>query len=46
MTQVINYSDPVEYNSVTQQALEGIRQDNAHASYNEIALFLGMSVDL
>jgi hypothetical protein len=46
MTQVINYSDPVEYNSITQQALEGKRNDNAHAIYNEIALFLGMSVDL
>ena len=46
MTQVINYADPVEYNPITQQALEGKRNDNAHASYNEIALFLGMSVDL
>ena len=46
MEQVINYSDPVEYNPSTGQSLEGIRQNTANAYINEIALFLGLSVNL
>jgi len=46
MEQLINYSDPVEYNSDTQHALEGIRQNNTKARLNEFALFLGVSVNL
>jgi len=46
MTQVVNYSDPVEYNPVTGQSLEGVIQDNAKASINELALFFGVTVDL
>lgn len=46
MFQMVNYSDPVEYNSETDQSLEGTRQNNVEASLNEIALFLGLTVDL
>jgi hypothetical protein len=46
MTEIINYSDPVEYNPLTDQALEGIRQNNAEVIYNDISLFFGVSVDL
>ena len=44
MIQAVNYSNPVEYIPSTQQALEGIRQNNAQASLNEFALILGLSV--
>ena len=44
--QIVNFSDPVEYNSLTGQALEGIRLSNASASINELALFFGASIDL
>ena len=43
---VVNYADPYEYIPQTGQALEGIRQNQASASINEIALFFGMTVDL
>lgn len=46
MTQAVNYSDPIEYIPSTQQALEGIRQNNAQANLNEFALILGLSVGL
>ncbi len=46
MEQIISYTEPVEYNSNTQQALEGIRQNNAYARLNEFSLFLGVSVNL
>lgn len=45
VTQLINYSNPVEYNPKTQQSLEGQRQNNAKIKMNEIALFFGMSVE-
>ena len=44
--QMINYSNPVEYNSETDQSLEGTRQKNVDARLNEIALFLGLTIDL
>ncbi len=44
MIQAVNYSNPVEYIPSTQQALEGIRQNNAQASLNEFTLILGLSV--
>ena len=45
MLQVINYSDPVEYNPNTRATLQGTRQKNAVASINEFALFFGLTVD-
>ncbi len=45
MNQLVNYSDPVEFNPITNQALEGVRTDNAKAKFNELALFFGMTVD-
>lgn len=44
--QMVNYSDPVEYDAKTDQSLEGIRQNNVEARLNEIALFFGLTVDL
>ncbi len=46
MLQMVNYSDPVEYNLETDQSLEGTRQNNVEASLNEIALFFGLTVGL
>jgi len=46
MQQVVNYSDPVEYNPITRQALEGLRQNTATARVNELAFFFGAIVDL
>ena len=46
MEQHINYSEPIEYNPTTQQALEGIRLNNAKARLDEFALFFGVSVGL
>ena len=46
MEQLIDYSEPVEYNPVTQHALEGIRHNNTNARLNEFALFLGVSISL
>ena len=44
--QAVNYSDPVEYIPITGQSLEGMRQNNATAKINEVALFFGVTVDL
>ena len=46
MTQIVNYSDPVEYIPLTGQSLEGARQNNATVKISELALFLGVTVDL
>ena len=43
---VINYANPLEYIPKTAQALEGIRQNQASARINEIALFFGITLDL
>ena len=43
---LVNYADPVEYIPQTRQSLEGIRQNEASASINEISLFFGLTVDL
>ena len=45
MLQAVNYSDPVEYNPLTDQSLMGVRQNTAQASLNEFSVFVGMSVD-
>jgi hypothetical protein len=44
--QRVNYSDPIEYNPVTDQSLVGIGRTNAEAALNEIALFFGVTIDL
>lgn len=43
---IINYANPVEYIPQLGQALEGVRQNEANARINEIALFFGLTVDL
>lgn len=43
MLNVVNFSDPIEYNPITKQALQGIRQKNMEIHYNEISLFFGLS---
>lgn len=40
---LINFSDPVEYNPATNLALQGTRQNNMKISYNEISLFFGVT---
>lgn len=44
INQVVNYSNPVEFNPVTEQSLEGVRQKNVDATFNEISLFFGVQV--
>ena len=44
ISSIINYAQPVEYIPQTEQALEGLRQNAASASVNEIALFFGLTV--
>jgi hypothetical protein len=46
MQQAVNFSDPIEYNPITKQALEGIRQNNVTTRINELALFFGAIIDL
>lgn len=45
MYQLVNYSDPIEYNPNTNRSLEGIRKKNATFMVNEISLFLGLTID-
>ena len=40
-TQIVNFSDPVEYNSEENMALVGTRQKNMDIIYNGISLFFG-----
>lgn len=44
--QIVNYSNPVEYNTSTDQSLVGIGKTNAEAALDEISLFFGLSIDL
>ena len=39
--QIINLSDPVEYNQVENAALQGTRQDNMNLSYHSLSFFFG-----
>lgn len=43
---VINYANPVEYIPQTGQSLQGLRENQASARINEIALFFGLTVDI
>jgi len=42
--QLVNYSDPMEYNPVSEKSLEGVRQSNSNVAINEISLFLGLTI--
>lgn len=46
MLEIVNYANPVEYIPQTDQALEGVRQQDAEIKLNEIALFFGLSLEL
>lgn len=39
--QIVNLSDPVEYNDIEKAPLQGTRQDNMNISYNGLSFFLG-----
>jgi hypothetical protein len=43
LEQIINYSDPVEYNSLSGESLQGTRDNNMQVNYNEISLFFGIT---
>ena len=43
MTQLVNFSNPIEYNPNLDISLQGIREDNATLKLNEIALFFGIN---
>ena len=45
LPEMVNYANPVEYIPETEQALEGIRQNNAETILNEISLFFGLLVE-
>lgn len=44
--QLVNFTDPVEYNPETDQSLVGTGRTNADAVLHEIALFFGVTIDL
>ena len=44
--QIVNYSDPVEYDQITKQSLQGEIQNSVNMKLNEFAIFFGMSVGL
>jgi hypothetical protein len=43
--QIVNLSDPVEYNFTEQKPLQGDRLDNMTSLYNSIILYLGFSLN-
>jgi hypothetical protein len=43
LEQIINFSDPVEYNSQSGESLQGIRKNNMSINYNELSLFFGFT---
>jgi len=40
-TQIINLTDPVEYNFEEQAALQGTRQNNMKSIHNSVSLYFG-----
>jgi hypothetical protein len=42
--QAINYSDPVEFNPLTEHSLEGVRQKNSNVIIDGLSLFLGVTI--
>lgn len=43
--QIVNLSDPVEYNATEQKPLQGTRLNNMTSVYNSIILYLGFSLN-
>lgn len=43
--QIINYSDPYQYNPITKQGLEGDKQSNVNVRLDELGLYFGIKVD-
>jgi len=43
MTQLVNFSNPIEYNPTLDISLQGIRENNATLKLNEISLFFGIN---
>ncbi|MCK5469762.1 MAG: hypothetical protein KAI99_14680 [Cyclobacteriaceae bacterium] len=43
LEQIINYSDPIEYNALTGESLQGTRNNNMRINYNEISVFFGIT---
>jgi hypothetical protein len=43
--QIVNLSDPVEYNFTEQKPLQGTRLDNMTSLYNSVILYLGFSLN-
>jgi hypothetical protein len=41
--QLINFSDPVEYNTIENAPLQGTRNDNLTAIFNSVSIYLGAS---
>lgn len=44
--QIINYSEPIEYNPLNNTALQGVKENNVTASIKELTVFLGITVNL
>lgn len=44
VSELANFSDPLEYNSETDQSLEGIKTNSAEVAIDEFALFWGISI--
>jgi hypothetical protein len=42
--QLVNFSDPVEYNTVEQAPLQGARDNSMQFSHNAVSLFIGASL--
>ncbi len=45
VTQIKNYSHPVEYNPESKQSLEGARENTAYIRFRELSFFLGLTID-
>jgi len=43
LEQIINFSEPVEYNPNSGESLQGVRDNTMRVNYNEISLFFGIS---
>ncbi len=43
LEQIINFSDPIEYNTQSGESLQGIRKNNMRINYNELSLFFGLT---
>jgi len=46
ITQIVNFTEPIEYNPTTKQALVGEPKNNTNIKINELALFFGFTFDL